>query len=321
MSEIFTTWQSQAEREEQCSQLMSLYDLYQRELYADYEPLAVVSNGRAHRDFFRRFGLWVNNFDADQARWDAFNSLNDLFFVGRQEMTELYRIAYETTAVSWLVEQANVSLSPQRFEDELTTARASTWVCPITDSLRINAFRHINHLVQPEYFPDWRCLEKFGDATKIRDYVQRSGIRFLVLVEDFVGAGSQITPAVEFAARELEIPILVIALIVASEGDDALRQVVLPHRHVSYEPIIVLPPSSTIRRLAANDETDKQVAMRNLVQDYTAKTRDRFPYGRNPDHGYLVVTYANCPNNSIKLIHADSPNWSPLFPRSGRRSM
>jgi hypothetical protein len=300
---------------------MGLYDLYQRELYADYEPLTSASNVGAQQDFFRRFGRWIENFRVDALQWAAFNSLDDLFFIGRLEMTELYRIAYETTIANWLIEQADISLSPARFERELRNARDATWVCPITDSLRINAFRHINHLEQPEYFPDWRCLEKFGDAEKLRNYVRDSGIRFLVLIEDFVGAGRQITPAVQLAATELGIPVLIVALVIANEGDGCLRTLVAQYDHVHYIPVVVLPPSATVTRDAVPDETDKQVMMRQLVNDYAAITRDRSPFGRNPNHGYFVVTYANCPNNSIRLIHADSARWSPLFPRSGRRQM
>lgn len=321
MSQLFTTWQSNLEREERCSELMGLYDLYDRELFTDYEPLATASHAGTHQDFFRRFGLWVENFQTDETQWAAFNSLDHLFFVGRLEMTELYRIAYETTVATWLIEQANISLSPSQFEAALSAAREVTWVCPITDSLRINAFRHINHLVKPDYFPDWRSLERFGDPEKLRDYVQESGVQFLVLIEDFVGAGTQVTPAIQLAANELQIPVLVIALVTANEGDLCLKGLVAPHAHMSYEPLIVLPPSATVTRLNVPDESAHQGLMRQLVKDYAAKTRDRSPYGRNPDHGYFVVTYANCPNNSIRLIHADNARWRPLFPRSGRRQM
>ncbi|MEK6364985.1 MAG: hypothetical protein V4803_05000 [Burkholderia gladioli] len=321
MSELFKTWQSTIDRQEHCSELMNLYDLYQRELYADYEPLATASKPGVLRDFFRRLGFWIENFRTDDDQWDAFNSLNHLFFVGRLEMTELYRIAYETTVCSWLIDQANVSLLPGLFETELNAARDNTWICPITDSLRINAFRHINHLEQPEYFPDWRCLAKFGDATAIRQYIAESNIRYLVLIEDFVGGGTQVSPAVNFAATELGIPVLIVALIIADEGNSAIRQQIAPYAHMSYEPIVVLPPSSTVTRQPTQGEPHQQTTMRNLVQKYAAITGDRKPFGRNRDHGYFVVTYANCPNNSIRLIHADSNNWSPLFPRSGRRSM
>ncbi|WP_416243389.1 hypothetical protein ACLSSQ_17645 [Azospira sp. APE16] len=317
MTRLFDEWQQFQERERECSDLMGKLDLYAARLFGDYEPL-ITPLEEIPRDFFERLDRWLRNFKGDTDRWNAFKLVDDIFFVGRHELNELYRLAFDHIACDWLVAQKNLHLDDPKFEEKLETARNRTWFCPITDSLRINAFRHINHISSPDYFPDWRSLALFGDIKKINNYIENR-IDHLVLIEDFIGTGTQVEPAIKFVKDHLKIPTLVVPLIICPTGDLMLRKVATQESRIHYRPVLQLPPACVIAETPAQNEPDNVVRNRNTVESYRAITADADPYGFESGYGSLVVMHTNCPNNTIRPIHSQKRGWLPLFPRSTRR--
>lgn len=319
MSQLVEQWIKDASRQAECSELNGIYELYSEKLFSDYEPLAIATR-QTPRDFFVRLDTWLRNFKKDSDQWDAFNLVNDIFFVGRNELTELYRIAFDHIANEWLSQLVKVDYFDPQYQSAIDSALNSTWFCPITDSLKINSFRHINHIETPEYFPDWRSLEKFGDVSKIRRYISDRGIKQLILIEDVVGSGRQIKPAVEFAVQEFGIPVLVLPLLIGNRGHEVLMDMEQAHQNLTYEPVVVIPKEGCVTRAPDTGEPSKIAALRSLVNEFKKITGDAEPFGFEKDQGYLLVIHTNCPNNTIRPIHADLKNWAPLFPRSGRRS-
>jgi hypothetical protein len=321
MTRIFDEWQSHQDREQLCSELLEKYGLYARKLFSNYEPLVVAAYKSAPRDFFQRLDRWLQNFSQDDDRWEAFQLIDDIFYVGRHELIELYRTAFEMVVPNWLCSLRGISLRASDYDDRLQEEIDATWFCPITDSLRISAFRHINHIKEPDYFPDWRSLQRFGNEKAVQDYIKEQKFRQIVLVEDFVGSGRQISPAVRMAERICGIPVLVVPLVIGSRGHKKISGIAQKSNgKIHFQPVIVLGEDCAVTRVPPKGrEHISSIRARKVISSYTAATNDKAGYGFEVSQGYLFVAETNCPNNTIRPIHAEQ-NWKPLFPRSGRRS-
>lgn len=327
MTHLFDQWIENFDREKECSELVLRYSLYARQLFSAYEPL-LRDEPRTERAFLSRLDKWLRNWQTDEDQWDAFRLVDHLFFVGETEFQELFRVAFETNLWSWVADSVSGNAASKTTSEEVSRILVKTWCCPITDSFRINAFRHINHIEAPDYFPDWRSLALFGDKKKISDYIKSAGILRLVLLEDFIGSGTQATRAVEFAAS-FELPVLILPLIVGKRGHDKLQEIVSKYSNVTYDPVIWLNTEFFVSKHVLPSDDKHKPAQRRIIESYSTLTHDKHPYGFEEkrfgeSQGYLVALYTNCPNNTINPIHSDymmpetSVEWSPLFPRSGR---
>ena len=313
---IVEKWLQAQETQEESSTLSNRYDLYAARLFNDYEPL-ITSVADIHRDFFARLDKWLRNFPAENDRWNAFRLIDDIFFVGRHELNELYRVAFDQISCDWLAGQAGLKIDDPDFVKKIEAIKNKTWFCPITDSLRINAFRHINHLSSPNYFPDWHSLAKFGDPNKILNYIAEH-IDYLVLVEDFIGTGTQVEDTIKFVEQHIKIPVLILPLIICPTGDIKLKGFSNAEQHRDYRPVLRLMSDSIIPELPTAHDSRRTVENRSVVEMYRQITKDGKPYGFEAGFGSLVVMHTNCPNNTIKPIHAHTHKWSALFPRSKR---
>jgi len=313
---IVEEWLEAQATQKEISTLSNRYDLYAARLFNDYEPL-ITSVADIHRDFFARLDKWLRNFPAENDRWNAFRLIDDIFFVGRHELNELYRVAFDQISCDWLASQAGLKFDDPNFTHKLDDVKSRTWFCPITDSLRINAFRHINHLSSPNYFPDWNSLAKFGCPKKILDYIAEH-IDYLVLVEDFIGTGTQVEDAIKFLEQHIKIPVLVLPLIICPTGDAKLKGFTDIASSRQYRPVLRLMNDSIIPEMPAAGDAPKTISNRSVVEKYRQITKDGKPYGFEAGFGSLVVMHTNCPNNTIKPIHAHTQKWSALFPRSKR---
>lgn len=319
MERLIDVWQTDIDRELLCSELIEKYELYAKKLFCSYEPLSVTSLSSVPRDFLQRLDLWLNNFKTDDDQWNAFQLVDDVFYVGRHELVELYRIAFDVVVPEWLCEIKNINLRSKSYIEDIDRCIEKTWFCPITDSLRISSFRHINHIEKPDYFPDWRSLSLFGDENKIRDYIHKQGFEQIVLIEDFVGSGKQVTPAIKFAEKVSDIPVLVMPLIIGTVGNVKLSELAKAFTEkIFYRPVMVLAGNCVVTSTVTANEPTACSRARGLVTSYMEITGDKDGLGFELDQGYLFVAEANCPNNTIRLIHSKD-HWSPLFPRSGRK--
>ena len=300
--------------------LLTIYeslDFFSRKLYDDYEPSQFTR-------FLDRLYLWLTNVEDDIDRKVLFQLLSRLFFVGRREFEALCRAAYHGDISRWTIDHVGIDITSPDAVDHLEKENATTWFCPITDSMRINAFLKVNSLAGHKFQPDWASLAKFGDAKKIREYVNSNGIKRLVLLEDFVGTGTQMRSAVRYAAQNLyELPVLCCPLILCPRGMDVAIELEEVHQNLSIRPVLTLPESSFVKPAPQPDEE----AIYALVRNLTLKVASRFSdecqgdeaFGFN-ETGALVVMYSNCPNNTLPIVHNNnSEAWRPLFPRLKRR--
>lgn len=295
------------------------------QLYVDYEP----TRG-PHPDFWQRLEAWLDNLDDETRQQYLFRLLPHIFFAGPRELESLYRTAFNHQIATWLIDQLNLAFDDAEAQNKLHSAVASTWFCPVTDSMRINQFYHLNRIEGRDHRPDWRCLARFGDKEKISQYISQHRIERIVLIEDFVGNGSQIRKGVEFAANlQPKVPVLVVPLIVCPAADTLFAELQGKYPHVAFSPCLRLPESEFLTMKPIADEKAIFAAIREISESVADRMREGFteeqliqvnkyvPFGWHGT-GALVVLHTNCPNNTLPIIFHECPKWKPLFPRASR---
>ena len=305
-------------------------------LYWSYEP-----NKFGVGDFEQRLIEWLDNVSTDEDKQTLMRLLVELFYIGPVEFEELYRSAYQGPIARWLIDSESIDVCAVDAHDKIVAAARATWFCPVTDSFRINAFFHINNLASGGSLrPDWRSLKEFGDASKINAYCAAEGIKRLVLLEDFVGGGSQSLGAVQFAAQILSgVEILFVPLIICPDGATRARAIAaaINATHpgkLRYQAAVELPTSAFLTRTGSPFPHDDPYLgrVRNLVEATYPRVCGGAPLGTKPydPYGYpphpnvptggMLVMYSNTPDNTLPLVHWRPQNgaWQPIFPRHSR---
>ena len=298
-------------------ELRQRYDFLSKHLFSQFEPTRQASQ-RSEFDFTMRMGKWLDQFCSDRRKITAFRSIEYLFFAGRDEFYELYRCA-QIEIKRWLIEV--YELDPFCCNESLRKEIKHSWFCPITDSFSISSFLHSSGLTGgSEYRPDWLSMSKFAVDQQVFDYIQSKQIRNLVLLEDFVGSGSQARGVVDFVASKLDVKILIVPLIICAPGVKALREISEANVSVWLRPIISVPSNCLVSPDASSGEPalfeDLREVMGHHYESLGKNLKgDQFGFGKV---GSLVVTYGNCPNNTPPIFHQARANETALFPRITR---
>jgi hypothetical protein len=296
-----------------------------RWLYNDYEP--GIGPGP---DFIKRLSDWLENVSGDEDDQKIlFELVPHMFYIGREELNVLYREAYNTIFARWLIDVSALDITIPELTGKLTEEVKHTWFCPLTDSLRINQFYHLNNIPgQHDNRPDWRSLRVFGEVEKIKAHIGKNNIKRIVLLEDFIGNGGQVSKAVNFVAEKFpEMPVLIIPLIICPAGVIQAEQFNKAHKNVVIRPVLSVPGNYFIHEVATEIEDDffkkvnalatktyDRVSNSSIVDDNT----DPYgPFGWRRTGG-VIVMHTNTPNNSLPLIHNKSATWHPLFKRHKR---
>jgi len=301
--------------------LRGFYELLTEHLFCQYEPTRIVSP-RVTRDFLYRLERWLEGLADDGDRWAAFRSIEYLFFAGQDEFTELYRCAHDHVLTKWLLEEENLDIFSPTIDRELQRAFDACWPCPVTDSLRINGFLHLTGLKGQDLRPDWMSLRELGSKENIRAYAKKEKIKYLVLLEDFVGAGGQLSRALRFAADTFEGPILVVPLIICAPGDRKVQDEIraIGRNDITYEPMLLLEDDCLVGKTSNPGEPKLFEPLRKALKEsyqlmHKNLNGDEFGWKYV---GSLAVLYSNCPNNTPPMFHQQSPEWNPIFPRATR---
>lgn len=286
--------------------------------FGDYEPCLAPP-----QPFLGRLWDWLMNTPDVATRKQLFALLDNLVYFNQGQFHSLYRTAYSSRVRPWLFSQTGLSFDAPEFESVYDRILARTWFCPITDSMRINAFYHANKLPSAKYRPDWHSLSQFGDAAKLSVYLSPTG-RYdrLVLLEDFVGSGTQMNGAVRFAgALASTPPVLVVPLLSCVDAAAVGQALAVDFPHVAYSPVIEFDHTSQVKPNPEIDDLPWQASARELATRLHSQVAgvevqlEAFGY-RNT--GAFMSMYSNTPNNSLPLLHHDSATWKPLLPRSIR---
>ncbi len=297
-------------------------------LYDDYE----VTEYPPHQKYLYRLRDWLGNVDNPEVKKTLFELAPRIFFIGRKEYSSLYHTAFNGPIARWLIDQMNIDVSSNNAQSFLQSSLSSTWFCAITDSMKIASFYHINQLEGTDLRPDFRVLSHFVEATRIIDYMnkQTPKLERIVLLEDFVATGKQMREAVCFASTLQEtspIPVLLCPLVICRSGYDSTQSLVSKLPHLSFEPTLVLDDSVVLHQYKSEKEDEFLQHLREVVKntytfvkgDTSSKLYGPFGFGASDEKGGLMlVLCTNCPDNTLPLIHHQSNQWHPLFPRSSR---
>ncbi len=296
-------------------------------LYYDFEP-ALNSQIR----FNDRLNLWLDNVKEETFQKLLLKLVPKIFYIGREEFNCLYKTVFSSNIKNWLVECVVSNFETEDYNLLLSNAINETWFCPITDSFRINQFYHLNNISSKHTFrPDWRSLKKFGDLEKISNYIRSSNVKYIVLLEDFVGSGTQSESVIKFANQivdilgeeDISIKLLICPLIICPIGIDKLSKLCHHNENIDLSSVIQISENELINeeRIPEQPELIPTIQMIKtvfpIVIGTSTKMRSIGMYGYK-DTGSLVVMYTNTPNNSLPIIYAESNTWFPLFKRHFR---
>ena len=289
------------------------------ELYSEYEP----TKG-PYPEFWTRLEAWLDNLSEPDQKV-LFKSLRHLFFIGDRELDNLYRVAFNEAVPMWLMDLLGLDFDHPNLEVEIQKGLDATWFCPLTDSMRINAFYHLNHISGFDHRPDWTSLTALGSPVKIEAYLTANKIERIVLLEDFVGSGSQVAKAVRFAATlPAARPVLVLPLVLCPAGLTTFNALTAAHTNLACKPILNLHRFDFVSASAIAGEPTLYSDIRQVAATAYAKitmspsaTQLYGAFGF-ADTGGLVVLSTNCPDNSVPFIHFQCETWNALFPRASR---
>lgn len=293
-------------------------------LFSDYEP--ALGSGP---NFITRLAKWLENVSDEEEQKLLFELVPHIFYIGREELNVLYREAYHTVFAKWLIDNVNVSFTDHNALKALNDEVVRTWFCPLTDSLRINQFYHINDIPgKHDHRPDWRSLRTFGNIKLISNYIKENGIKRIVLLEDFIGNGGQVSKTVSFVAENFpDLPILVIPLIICPAGMEQAEKFTKLHCNIQITPVVAISENYFIHEVETKIELDFLKKMHVLAQSCYPKVSNSNIVNDNIDPygplgwrktGGLIVMHTNTPNNTLPLIHNKSETWLPLFKRHKR---
>ena len=290
-------------------------DYLNRKLFGDYEP----SIGPKPY-FTSRLEKWLSNVSSSNEQLILFRLIPKLFYIGKSEFDTLYRIAFNTISTRWIIDINDLKFDSQ-FDKNFIGLIDKVWFCPITDSMRINQFYHLNGINGPDKRPEWRSLKAFGSKDKIQAYIKKMQFDNIVLLEDFVGSGNQIKEPIEFAANEFpNINFLVVPIVMCPKADSVVAELEQKYKNVRVKPVIRLNSDSFIEEKKEDNKDDYFKSVHDISNKYHPQMK-KAGYKGHPlgfrKMGSLVVLHTNTPNNSLPLIWSSS-DWYPIFNRHKR---
>ena len=279
--------------------------------------------------FDERLVQWIANVEDEESRKTLLKLALQILFVSREQMYALYRAALTGAFYRAALDDTCDLSDGGDVALRLSRAADCSWFCPITDSMDIANFYHANRLEGVSDRPAWMTLDSFGSEGRIREYLQAKEIERIVLLEDFVGSGSQMESPVKFAAGiDSEIEVLVLPLICCPTGVRKGMELANSLPNVHFEPVLELHEELFLDCIGQAAESEFFSELRRVVvRTYPLVAGPGLEHG-HPGSPYgpfgykstggTVVLHSNTPDNTLPAIHHASESWKPLFPRSSR---
>lgn len=307
-----------------------------------FQPFVPTLYSKHPASFMERFYNWLNNpAISDAQRLDLFEFANHIAFFSFDDFAALFQNAFVGPITRWCIDQAGINLTTENWQKNLDEERyAKTWFCPVTDSLLISVFHHVNQIEGKDRKPSFRDVSEFGDSQKIQKHIEGKNYKRLVLLEDFVGTGTQSMKAVRWALHNLNIPILFCPIIIASEAVGRYHELCIELKEGKIEgakcPDFDIKPIFTLsKECFVSDTAIEPSDLMKRIKALAAEVNERLnqesqgfekgPLGwwhtNSLQQGATVVMFSNTPNNTLPLIHHEAKSWKPLFPRVARQPL
>lgn len=308
-------------------EIRSLTDFLEQVLYKEYEPVGAGAQG----EFAVRLARWIGSAEDDADRRALYLLLGRLVFFGRDQMIAGYRTAYSRSIASWLIDVEQLPFFDGDTEARLNDAVEKTAFTEITDSFRLGDFLRWNNISGQGMRFTWEQHLSTWDPNAFMRDVMHSGRAVrrtnLVLLEDFVGSGSQMATAVEFACSLDDVHrVLLCPIVICPAGDRRARALTLKHKKLSYSPVMPLPDEAFIAEDMVAGEHQHHEPIRKTLLALHALVRgspgswlqETSAFGFR-ETGAVFCKFDNCPDNTVPVLHHRSNlGWSPLFLRTAR---
>ena len=320
--------------------------------WAEYDP---ANHPEHSAQYLTRLAEWVGNVANEEDQKLLLEYALHIAFFSRADLCALYRTAFSGPISRWVIAQEKLTLDDPGFQSRLADElHHRTWYCPVTDSMKINEFYHANLITGISHRPDFAALKMLDDRSSAKTGATASNVvdglrnfianpksypaasaapplKRLVLLEDFVGTGTQSAEAIEWAARNVGLPILFVPLVVCVPGMKRLAKIAKAFAaKVKIHPLLqlgerdLLGPNRNNADGIANAKHLETLANRTFEQvtggpHTNERQAPQTPFGFKKT-GASFVSYSNTPNNTLPMIHHQpaSGGWRPLFPRSAR---
>jgi hypothetical protein len=298
-------------------------------LFDEYKPTKNVAEG----DFSVRLAKWIGSADTPDDQRSLFLLLRHLFFVGQDDLEASYRTAFSKHILEWLISKLNLNVLSAGAEAAISLALSQTRFTRITDSFELPTFLRLNDIQGHNVRYTWEEHIKNWNGQVFRDQVMQAGTlaekKYLVLLEDFVGSGSQAATAIGHA-QSLNNPafeVLFCPLIICPDGARRANQLQAMHPNFTFSPVLQLNESDLVKPNAVVGEHQNFPKFRDCLKRLYPRVtgpnpgpQDYGPFGYQ-DTGAIFVKYDNCPDNSLPVLHRQRHgHWSPLFRRASREA-
>lgn len=300
--------------------------------YSRYVPAMYSHHAPVFQD---RMVAWMQNANLSVEDQIAFFQLVLRFaYFSFDDFLSLYRTAYSNPISRWVWEDAGLKMGMLDFSAQLEEERSKhTWYASVTDSLIISEFYHANSITGVKCRPNFLTLKELGNPAQIKNYTNAHGFRRIVLLEDFVGSGSQGLDIVKWALANSDLPILFCPMLICPDGLRRFSDLAANSGgRLKVDPVVKLGDSVFLSSLESSDD------LMQYVSDLTARVHPDVagtcaagepPYTPHGYHlpgdthtGATVVMFSNTPDNTMPLVHFNSENseWVPVFPRVSRET-
>jgi hypothetical protein len=345
---MVTEWQEEIPGTEASARLSSMLENLRFLERVKFTPYIPTLYSRHPAEFSERFHRWLSNPGISSAQQrDLFEFAHCIAFFSFEDFTAMFQNAFSGPISRWCMSQADIRLDQLDWQARLNDERFRyTWFCPVTDSLLISLFHHVNGIEGKNRKPAFRELMHFGDTTadseknKIHRHIRAQGYRRIVLLEDFVGTGEQTFKTIEWAVRTLKLPVLFCPMIIAPEGADKYRKLKETFAKMraqdpdlpdfDFAPVFELGGDCFVHSADVTPDTlfARIRALAEEIHNRRANAQQQSKEGalgywnkNSPQKGTTVVMFCNTPNSSLPLLYRETAQWSPLFPRVDRQPL
>ena len=329
--DLIASWcLSESEEAERYSQIRSLTDFLESVLYHEYEPAKAGNHG----EFGLRLARWIANAETESQQKSLFLILGHLIFFGREQMRAGYLTAFSRHVLHWLLEVEQLHFFGEDTEAKLNAALSKTAFTEITDSFGLGSFIRWNNLDGQNSRYTWeQHLENWKQDSFLRQVMNYDSNnperkkKYLVLLEDFVGSGSQMEEAVTKACSLTDdLEVLLCPIVICPEGVRLAQTLEGRHKNLTFSSVLELPPKSLISlepREYEHFEFAEIRAVLNSLHQKVCGTEGSWQQATSEfgyrDTGAFFCKYDNCPDNTLPAIHHKSDlGWRPLFHRTSR---
>jgi hypothetical protein len=312
-------WDSDLSRPFYSHSFNSIYEILvykEKNFFNQFSPTA----GHGHPAFWDRLDNWLGNVSDDKDKKALFEFTLNIHFFTTEDFKHLFLSAFSGPIKRWIIDLYDITLDKNIDGILNSQLHDTTWYCSATD-MDIGGFYRVNNITGVEVRPDFNTLSAMGDVNAINTYMSSNGFNKIVLLEDFVGAGTQFSNILSKCNSYFgNIPILFVPLLICSNGLRDIRVKLRNHNNWSINPVIIIDEDD---RLNSNTELSNkplESEIVNIAQSFSHHTHgsvenDRVYGFKNT--GAMIVLHSNTPDNTIPLIWW-TENWNALFPRSPR---